>query len=313
MPSNVHVIVDDGCAHVAIAVNADIVADHAVLHAATREDGAAGNDGVKGDAHAFLVGKNELDRRILLLPATEGPDLVVKIEDRRNTHEVHVGFVVGVDSPDIAPVERFLAVFVDKVIREDAMLRNDARQDVLAEIVSGLGIFGIGKQDGYEELGIENVYAHGRVAVRRFMRRSFRLGRFFLKAHDAPVLVGFDNAELFGGFGSGDFNGGHGNIGAGFDVLFEHFRVIHLVNMVAGEDEDELGALAANRVDVLVHGVGRALVPLLGHAHLRRENLDVFAKAHERRPSSPDVSCEAEGFVLRENKDAPQPGIDAVR
>jgi len=75
----------------------------------------------------------------------------------------------------------------------------------------------------------------------------------------------------------------------------EHAAVVHLVDVIAGEDEDEFRALAADGVDILVDGVGGALIPLLRDAHLRREDLDVIAEARERRPAGADVAVQAEG------------------
>ncbi len=42
------------------------------------------------------------------------------------------------------------------------------------------------------------------------------------------------------------------------DVLLEHFLVIHFVDVIAGEDEDVIRLLAADGINVLVDGVGRA-------------------------------------------------------
>src|SRR5271157_584525 len=168
--ADVDVIVEDGIGDFAVAIDADIVTDDAILDAATGEDGAPGDDGVNGNAHAVLIGKDEFSGGILVLPAAERPMLVVKVENRGNADEVHVGFVVGVERADITPVESLLAVFVDEVIGVDAVLGNDAGKNVLAEIVGRLGILGIGEEDGNEELGIENVDAHGGVAVGSFVR-----------------------------------------------------------------------------------------------------------------------------------------------
>ena len=148
--------------------------------------------------------------------------------------------------------------------------------------------------------------------MRGFVRRRLGLGGFFLEADDAPVFIGFDDAELSGGFLGGNFEGGDGDIGAGIDVLLEHFGVIHFVDVVAGKNEDVFGALAADGIDVLVDGVGGALIPLLRDAHLRRKNFDEFAETHERRPAGAGVAAEAEGFVLGENEDAAQTGVDAI-
>ena len=148
--------------------------------------------------------------------------------------------------------------------------------------------------------------------MRGLVRRSLGLGGLFLKADDAPVLVGFDHAKLLGGFGGGNLDGGHGDIGGGIDVLLQHLGVIHFVDVVAGKNEDEFGALAADGIDVLVNGVGGALIPLLRDAHLRRKHFDEFAEAHERGPAGANVATKAERFVLGQSENAAQPGIDAI-
>ena len=143
-------------------------------------------------------------------------------------------------------------------------------------------------------------------------RERFRMGRLFFEADDAPVLVRLDDAELPGGDGRIHFDGGNGDVRAGIDVLLEHLLVIHFVDVVAGKDEDVIGLLAADGIDVLINGVGRALIPMLRNAHLRRENFDEFAETHEGGPAAPDVAVEAERFVLREDEDAAQIAIEAI-
>ena len=143
--------------------------------------------------------------------------------------------------------------------------------------------------------------------------RALGIGGFFLEADDAPVLVGFDHAETAGGFLGSDFEGGDGDVRAGFDVLLEHLLIIHFVDVVAGKNEDEIGLLGADGIDVLVDGVGGALIPVLRDAHLRRENFDEIAVAHQQGPAAAHVAIEAESFVLSENEDAAQIAIQAIR
>ena len=50
-----------------------------------------------------------------------------------------------------------------------------------------------------------------------------------------------------------------------------------------------------------------------GNAHLRRENFDEVADAHQRGPALADMAIEAEGFVLRENEHTAQVAVEAVR
>ncbi len=62
----------------------------------------------------------------------------------------------------------------------------------------------------------------------------------------------------------------------------------------------------------MVATVTSAPIPLLRDAHLRREDFDVVTEAGEERPARADVTVEAEGFVLREDEDTAEVGIDAI-
>ena len=95
-------------------------------------------------------------------------------------------------------------------------------------------------------------------------------------------------------------------------MLLEHRLVIHLVDVVAGKNEDVIGLLAADGIDVLIDGVGGALIPVLRDAHLRRQHFDEIAVAHQRRPAAADVAVEAQRFVLRENENAAQIAVEAI-
>ena len=91
-------------------------------------------------------------------------------------------------------------------------------------------------------------------------------------------------------------------------------RVVHLVDVVAGEDEDVLRLFGADGVDVLVDGVGGALVPGLGDALHGREDLDELAElaGDDGAPAFADVAVEGERLVLGEDVDVAQVGVDAV-
>src|SRR5260370_179586 len=201
---------------------------------------------------------------------------------------------------------------VYEIVGKDGVLGNDGRKNVLAEIVAGLGIFGIREEDGNQELCIKYVDPHRSIAVARVIRRLFRNGRLFLEADDAPIFVGLNYTELLGGLGGGYFDGPDGDVGAGVAVLLKHAAVIHFIDVIAREDEDGFGGLACGRIDVLVDGVGGALIPLLRDAHLRREDFDVIAEAGEGGPARTDVAVEAESFVLGEDENAAEIRIDAI-
>ena len=96
----------------------------------------------------------------------------------------------------------------------------------------------------------------------------------------------------------GDFERGHGHIGAGIHVLLQHFLVIHFVDVVAGKNDDVAGVLAADGINILVNGVGGAQIPVGGDAHLRRQDFDEFAEAQQLRPALADVAVEAKALCI---------------
>ena len=312
MAADIHVVVDDGILHFAEAIDAHVEADHGSLHTASGNDRAAADDGVQGHAHAVGISKNGFDRRVLLLPGAQRPAFIVEIEDRRHGNQVDIGFVVGVDGADVAPVKRAIAVFVLEIVGKDAIFREDAREDIAAEVVRGFGILGIGEQDGDQQLRVEDIYAHGGICFVRAVRGALGLRRLLLKAEHAPLSVGLDDAKTMGGFRGVGFDGGHGDVGAGIDVLLEHLAVVHLVDVIAGENDDVGGTLAADGINILVDGVGGAEIPAGGDAHLRRQNFDEVAESHQRRPAQANMTIQAQRLVLREDEDAAQIAIDTI-
>ena len=97
-------------------------------------------------------------------------------------------------------------------------------------------------------------------------------------------------------------------------MLLQHEGVVHLVDVVAGEDDDVLGLFGADGVDVLVDGVGGALVPGFGDALHGWEDLDELAElvGDDRAPALADMAVERERFVLGEDVDVAEIGVDAV-
>ncbi len=136
---------------------------------------------------------------------------------------------------------------------------------------------------------------------------------FSTKPVTSPLRGDLDDAEV-GDLVGGDGEGGDGDVGAGVRVLLLHAGVVHLVDVVAGEDEDVLGLLGADGVDVLEDGVGGALVPALGDALHGGKDLDELTElgGDDRAPAFADVAVEREGFVLGEDVDVAEVGVDAV-
>ena len=101
--------------------------------------------------------------------------------------------------------------------------------------------------------------------------------------------------------------------GAALLMEAQHPRVVHLVDVIAGQDDQVARILADDRVEVLVDRVGRALIPVLADALLRRQDLDELAELlRDDAPAHADVAVERQRLVLRGDEDAPQPRVDAV-
>lgn len=76
----------------------------------------------------------------------------------------------------------------------------------------------------------------------------------------------------------GDGDPDRATVSAAFFSLWKStITDIHLVDMVAAEDADMLGAVKLRQTHVLVDSVGGAIVPTLAHPHLRRNWIDEAA------------------------------------
>jgi hypothetical protein len=98
-------------------------------------------------------------------------------------------------------------------------------------------------------------------------------------------------------------------------MVGQHQRVVHLVDVVAREDDHVLGLVAVEDVLVLVHRVGGAAVPrLLVDALLRRQQVDELVHlVLQKRPAALQMAQQAVALVLRDDADAAHTRVQAVR
>ena len=136
----------------------------------------------------------------------------------------------------------------------------------------------------------------------------------FLKFRDIAVLAHVHDAEA-GGLLQGDLQHGDGAGGVLFQVLLEHLGVVHLIDVVAGEDQHVLGIVVLNEGQVLVDGVGGAGEPgaLLMGAQVGRQDVHA-AVGHVQIPglAGSDVGVELEGLVLGQHAHGVDAGVCAV-
>ena len=83
------------------------------------------------------------------------------------------------------------------------------------------------------------------------------MGGLFLKLVDVAVLAHVHDTEA-GGFLEGDLKHGDGAGGVLLKMLAEHVGVVHLVDMVAGEDDNVFGVIGLDKAYVLIDSIGGA-------------------------------------------------------
>ncbi len=132
---------------------------------------------------------------------------------------------------------------------------------------------------------------------------------------DAVRFVEGEDAHP-GGLGERDPPDGDGHLGP-LATMGGHERlVIHLVDMVAGEDDDHVGRVVLDDAEVAEDGIGGAAIPLGDPTagDVRLEELDAAVRAIEvPRLADADVVVERAGVVLGQDEDVVDVGVDAVR
>jgi hypothetical protein len=184
--------------------------------------------------------------------------------------------------------------------------------DVLAEVVGGLAL-GVARGLEDQHAGLEDVDAHRRQAPPGLAGDLRRVLDLLVEGDDAHVLVDLGDAEVHGLLAL-DLHAGHGEVRVLLHVQPEHQRVVHLVDVIAADDQHVLGALALQGVDVLVDGVGGAQVPVgPPGALLRRGGAHVLAELGvEDAPAALDVLDERTRLVLHQHVHAPESRVQTV-
>src|SRR5262249_3530809 len=97
-------------------------------------------------------------------------------------------------------------------------------------------------------------------------------------------------------------------------VLPQHELVVHLVDVVAGENQNVPRLLGPDGINVLVNRVRRTQIPVFAHALHGRQNFNEFAQiaGHDVAPAFADVAVKAECLVLSEDVNVAQVGVDAI-
>ena len=224
----------------------------------------------------------------------------VDIECRMLAEQIHIGFPKAGDRSDVLPIA-LKPVSVELVAR----IQN-GRDDIFAEVIFAGAVSLVRLQERLQHAPFEDVDAHGRI-------RALGLFRLLFKFIDGTVLAGIHDAEAGGLL---QRNLAHGNGAVGIALLMEakHGGVVHLIDVVAGQNQHVIGVIALDKGNVLIDGVGRALIPL-GVFTLGIGRKDLYAAVRgvqAPRLAVADVLVELQWLVLGQNTDRVNFGVYAV-
>ena len=243
-----------------------------------------------------LGGRADLGRGPFLGPRVDDPLLVVEVQLRGVLEEGHVGLPVGLDRPDVLPVA-VVAIAVDACAGVE-----HRRDDVRPEVDEVLG------QPAPQRLLREDVDAHrGEVAL--------GLLGLLLPLDDAVGVVHREDAHARG-LGERDAADGDRHVGPVAAVRGHERLVVHLVDVVAGEDDDRVRRrVVLEDVHVAQDRVRGAAIPLrhaaAGDVRLEQLHAAVIA-VQVPRPAKADVVVEGARVVLGQHDDVVDVRVHAV-
>ena len=98
-------------------------------------------------------------------------------------------------------------------------------------------------------------------------------------------------------------------------MLAQHQLVIHLVNMVTGQNDHIINAVAVHDVNILGHRISRALIPAFGIGALRRwQNIQkLIALCAKKAPAALQMADQTMGFILGRHSHFSDTGIQGIR
>ncbi len=222
---------------------------------------------------------------------SDRPVRVVEVELRIDGDQIHVGFPIGVEGADVSPVLYGFLVPVLKLECIDAPLFDHLGDDVFPEVV-GTDMLGIGHEVFPDSLGPEQVDAHRDEGVSRIVWKRGRLLWFFIESDNAKVFIHGDDAES-GGVLNRDVDCSHHSVRLLGDQPIVHLAVIHLVDMVTGQDQKILRMLGLDEEQILIDGIGGAFVPIFTDTLLWWNGRDVLSQLSVQHvPANSDMSVE---------------------
>ena len=176
------------------------------------------------------------------------------------------------------------------------------------------GVLGVPLELVEQEPGREHVDPHAGERHLGLVRHARRVGRLLQEVDDPVLGVDVHHAEA-GRLQPRHLQAADRDVGARADVLADHQRVVHLVDVVAGQDHHVVRVVARDDLDVLGHGIGSPEIPLVLGDHLgcRQDVEALVALGAEEAPAVLQVADQAVRLVLRGDRDPADAGVDRIR
>ena len=139
------------------------------------------------------------------------------------------------------------------------------------------------------------------------------MSRLLLEVDDAVRLIRDHDAEAAGFFHGNGHDGDSDICFVGF-VIVQHDLIVHLVDMVAGKNEDIVRIVSINEFNVLEDGVCGTAVPVASLRALigSQQSYTADIAVQIPRNTDTDMRVQAQRLVLCKNTDRVDTGIDAV-
>jgi hypothetical protein len=127
VPAHVYAIQEDAALNLTKTVNPYTGRQDAVQHPPAGDNAVVRDQRVDRHAHTpALFGEYEFCRRQCARNSANGPLVVVQVKHRVHAHQVHMGFVVGVQRAHISPVTYLLLVLIHEVVCDRLPIADNA-------------------------------------------------------------------------------------------------------------------------------------------------------------------------------------------
>ncbi len=297
----------------AAVFDANVARQQRLRDIGARDDAAARDHRIDRHPAPTLFVEHEFRGRLLRLVGPDRPLMVVNVQLRIECDQFHVRFVERIHIADVAPIVLRACLDIFERVSEYTQFVERPWNDVSAKVVIAGLIGRVFGQQFLESVHGNHIDAHG--CPRQIVMTDDGIGilRFLGEFHDSIGVVGGQNTEFVGPF-DGYVDHPDRDVGFTLFVIRDHRTIVHLVNMIAGEDQHMGGAMRLDELDVLIHRVRGSAIPVRPDLLLSRNQLDEFTQlAAQVTPATLDVLDEGLRFVLREHGNLPNTGIDAIR